>query len=63
MNALMRLIREQAPFRFPGLVKLLEFRNILTHKQQLLARMSHHISIGETKIGKFVLDHARHLPD
>ena len=63
LHPFMAVKLHQSPFHFPCLVPLIKFRDILSHEQQLPAGMQHHVSIGQTQIGKFILNLARHFPN
>ena len=54
-------VLQKPPFRLPCFIKFLIFGNILSHKQELLSRMCHHIGIGKPQIGKFIFFISRHL--
>ena len=54
---------KKKPVQFPVFRPLAFLREILPHKQQLLARMSEHVCVAALQIGKFVIIKARHLVD
>ena len=61
LDLLMRLLRKQIPVKLPLFAPLPKLRKLLSHKQQLFARMSRHKCIRRFQICKLVKAKSRHL--
>ena len=59
--AVNRIIK-QLPFQLDILIPFIQLAEVLPHKQEFLAGMSHHKAVSSPKVGKFIFQaHSRHL--
>ena len=63
LHLMMLVILEQIPLNLALLIPLVKLRNVLAHKQKLLARVHHHIAVCRTQVCKLRTLLSRHLSD
>ena len=61
LECLMLRLCKEIPVKLTRLAPLAELSEILSHEKKLLSRMSHHESISDFQVGKFLKAETRHF--